>query len=368
MRPLRYSINVTLDGCCDHRAMFADEELHRHAIENLDRADARIAFAFVNSQAFLSGYELGVFDALADGPVSSDDLAKQIQIKPIACRRLLMTLASLDLVVCEQGKFRNTDLGQFCSSRSAVTLGTVSNINPFYHMFEYLSDALREYSPRWQQALGTTAADAFGSLYADPARLRQFAELMNAFSVPQGQLIAEYFDFAPHECIMDVAGGPGGQAIQIGLKHSHLRGIITDLEPVCVVAREHIKASGLSSRFTAVAADLIAGPYPSGADVVLLGHILHDWSDDTCHTILQNCAAALRSKGVLLISESVLRPDFSGSNLANLKDLIMLVANEPGARERSEQEYRSLLDATGFDLVDVIRFEAPRDLLVAKKR
>ena len=40
MRPLRYSINVTLDGCCDHRVMFADEELHRHAIENLDQADA----------------------------------------------------------------------------------------------------------------------------------------------------------------------------------------------------------------------------------------------------------------------------------------------------------------------------------------
>ena len=40
MRPFRYSINVTLDGCCDHRAMFADEELHRHAAENLAQADA----------------------------------------------------------------------------------------------------------------------------------------------------------------------------------------------------------------------------------------------------------------------------------------------------------------------------------------
>ena len=40
MRPLRYSINVTLDGCCDHEAMPADEELHRHAVENLERADA----------------------------------------------------------------------------------------------------------------------------------------------------------------------------------------------------------------------------------------------------------------------------------------------------------------------------------------
>ena len=329
---------------------------------------AEIAFAFVQSQTLLSGHELGVFDALANGPITADDLAKQVHIKPIACRRLLMTLASLDLVECEQGRFRNTELGQFCSSRSAVNLGSVSKVNPFYHMFEYLSDALREYSPRWQQALGTTPENAFASLYADPVRLREFAELMNAFSVPQGQLVAECFDFAPYECVMDVAGGPGGQAIQIGLKHPHLRGIITDLEPVCALAREHISANGLTSRFTAVAADLIAGPYPSGADVILLGHILHDWSDDTCRQILSNCAAALPANGTLLISESVLRPDFSDSRLASLKDLIMLVANEPDARERSEEEYRSLLEATGFDVVDVVRFEAPRDLLIAKKR
>jgi hypothetical protein len=279
-----------------------------------------------------------------------------------------MVLASLNLVEHAQGKFRNTDLGQFCSSRAAVNLGAVSKVNPFYHMFENLTDALREYGPRWQQALGTTPQNAFASLYADPVRLREFAELMNAFSVPQGQLIAECFDFATRKCIMDVAGGPGGQSIQIGLKHPHLRGVITDLEAVCVVARENIVANGLGARFTAVAADLIAGPYPSGADVVLLGHILHDWSDETCLKILRNCAAALPANGMLLISESVLRPDFSGSNLANLKDLIMLVANEPDARERSEQEYRTLLDVTGFDVVDLIRLEAPRDLLVAKKR
>ena len=41
MQPLRYRINVTLDGCCDHRVMIPDEELHHHAIENLNRTDVR---------------------------------------------------------------------------------------------------------------------------------------------------------------------------------------------------------------------------------------------------------------------------------------------------------------------------------------
>jgi 2-polyprenyl-3-methyl-5-hydroxy-6-metoxy-1,4-benzoquinol methylase len=327
-----------------------------------------IAFAFVSSQALLSACDLGVFDALADGPLTADQLAARVSLKPIACRRLLMTLASLDLVEQVNGTFRNSELGQFCSSRSPISLTKVSKINPFFHMFEYLTDALKEYSPRWQQALGTTPQNAFAALYADPARLREFAELMNALSIPQGQLIADAYDFGSHMCLMDVAGGPGGQSIEIALKHPHLRGIVMDLEPVCIVAREYIQAAGLSGRFTAIAADLIAGPYPAGADVILLGHILHDWNDETCRKILRNCAAALPPNGALLVSESVLRPDGSGSSAAHVKDLIMLVANEPDARERTEIEYASLLNDAGFDMTKVIRFDAPRDLVVARKR
>jgi hypothetical protein len=71
---------------------------------------------------------------------------------------------------------------------------------------------------------------------------------------------------------------------------------------------------------------------------------------------------------VLLISETVLDPDFSASTFELLKDLTMLVACEPDARERTEAEYRSLLEDTGFELSHVIHLDAPRDLIVAKKR
>jgi hypothetical protein len=141
-----------------------------------------------------------------------------------------------------------------------------------------------------------------------------------------------------------------------------------DMAPVCEIAREYIQSSGLTGRFSAVASDLFEGPYPKGADVILLGHILHDWSDDGCCKILRNCSAALPARGVLLISKSVLKPDFSAPAFALMKDLTMLVACEPGARERTEAEYRSLLNETGFDTAEVIRLYAPRDLVVARKR
>jgi N,N-dimethyltransferase/O-methyltransferase len=327
-----------------------------------------IAFGFVNAQAFASACELGVFEALSDGPLSVDALAKRIAVQPRVCRRLLMLLASLELVKQDDRGFHNSELGTFCSSKSAVNLSRMSAIAPFYHMSEYLTAALRDNEPQWQRALGASAQETFGALYADPAALRNFAALMNALSVPQGQLVAESYDFSQHACLLDVAGGPGGQSIEIGLRHPHLRGIVTDLEPVCVVAREYIHAAGLDGRFTAVPADLIVGPYPAGADVILLGHILHDWSDETCRKILQNAARALPSGGTLLLSESVLNQDFSANNNTLTKDLLMLIANESDARERSEEEYRTLLHDSGFALATVIRLDAPRDLIVAKRR
>jgi hypothetical protein len=77
----------------------------------------------------------------------------------------------------------------------------------FYRMCEYLPDALREYSPRWQQALGTTAAETFAALYEDPVRLRRFTQLMDSHSILQGEEIARHLDFTAYRCLLDVGAG-----------------------------------------------------------------------------------------------------------------------------------------------------------------
>jgi O-methyltransferase domain len=136
---------------------------------------------------------------------------------------------------------------------------------------------------------------------------------------------------------------------------------------VCQIAEARIAAAGLTGRFTAVAADLLRGPYPSGADIITLGWILHDWNDDSCRTILRHCFAALPSAGALLVVEKVLNDDYSASPLTTAIDLYMLVICEPGARVRTEAEYRTLLEETGFCDVQVMRLEATRDVIVAKK-
>jgi hypothetical protein len=336
-------------------------------LEALNRL-LEIANGFCVSQTFFTACTLGLFEELSKGPATAEALSQRINIHPNGCRRLLVALTHLGLVEHENDIYQNSELGNFCTSKSPVALEPISMMgNPFYHMWEFLPDALREFSPRWQQALGTAADDVFAALYEDPARLRRFAQMMNASSVPEGQEIAERFDFTPYQCVMDVAGGPGGIVVQIGLRYPHLRGIVMDLAPVCEVAEEYIQASGLTGRFTTAAADLFTGPYPQGADVIVLGHVLHDWSDESCCKILRNCFEALPAQGMLLVSEKVLNNDFSGTRYALMLDLTMLVACESGARERSEPEYRSLLEEAGFREMEVTRLEAPRDLIVARK-
>jgi O-methyltransferase domain/Dimerisation domain len=326
-----------------------------------------MATGFLISQTFFTACNLGVFEELSGGPMTAEDMVPRLNIHPNGCQRLLIALKELGLIERENNQYKNSELAEFLTSKSQLPLGALSAWGVLYRMWEFLPDALREYSPRWQQALGTSSNEVFDALYEDPIRLRQFTQHMTAYGILQGQLIAQHFDFAPYRCVMDIAGGAGSISIQIGLRYPHLQGIITDVPAVCKITEEHIQANGLTDRFSAQAADLFEGPYPLGADVVILGWVLHDWSDESCSNILRNCFNALSPRGALLIIEGVLNDDFSGALFKALLSLHMLVACEPGARERNEEEYRTLLEEAGFNEVVVIRLKALRDLVVARK-
>jgi O-methyltransferase domain/Dimerisation domain len=328
-----------------------------------------IATGYTMTQALVAGCQLGVFDALSQRTATLEELASKTGVPALGCRRLLSALEEIGLVERENGGFRSSELGNYCSSKAPVNLAPLTGLaSPFSYLWEFLQNAIRENSPQWIPATGASSADTFAAIYSDPAGLRRFCALMNAQSVIQGQEVAACFDFKPFRCVMDVAGGVGGISTQIGRRFPHIKGIITDLPPVCEVATEYIAAAGLTGRFTTVRADLLEGPYPRSADVITLGWILHDWSDDTCRTILRNCHQALPPEGALLIIEKVLNDDYSApSRWAWAVDLMMQVCCEPGARERNEAEYGALLEESGFRLEKVIRMNAPRDVVVARK-
>jgi hypothetical protein len=327
-----------------------------------------IATRYCESQMFFAGCSLGIFDELAKGPASCEELAGRLGFHAEAGRRLLTGLCQLGLLQPDGGRFRNSAVAEYLTASSSVLLSPLLVWGKlFYPIWGHLDDAVRECSPRWQQTFGATQQETFANLYKDADALARFCGIMSAYSIPQGQLLAQMFDFSRIGCVLDVAGGPGGLIIEIGKRYSHLRGIVMDLPPVCELADRAIAAAGLNDRFVSRVADLFEGPYPEGADAISLAWVLHDWNDEHCRQILRNCHAALPRGGTLVITESVLNADGSGTSFARLMSLHMLVLCEPGARERTETEYADLLADSGFGIERLLRAGAPRDFLIARK-
>jgi O-methyltransferase domain/Dimerisation domain len=338
------------------------------AVEALNHFNG-IVTRYCESQMFFAACGLGIFEQLAAGPATAAELAERLKVPADPCRHLLAGLLDMGLLRKEDGRFSNSEIAAYLTSAAPVALEPLCMWGSLFQpIWGHLDDAVREYSPRWQQTFGATAQETFANLYSNPAALRQFCGLMSAYSIPQGKLLAEVFDFSKVHCVLDVAGGPGGLIIEVGRRYPHIKGIVMDLPPVCELADEAIQAAGLTGRFKSEFADLFTGPYPAGADAIALSWVLHDWNDDNCRKILRNCHDALPAGGALLITETVLNNDGSGTKFGLLMSLHMLVLCEPGARERTEDEYRTLLEETGFTVEKLVRLDAPRDLLIARKQ
>ncbi|MFP5235406.1 MAG: methyltransferase [Acidobacteriota bacterium] len=242
----------------------------------------------------------------------------------------------------------------------------LANSDFYRPLWEALTNAVREGTPRWQEAFGASAEKVFAAAFSDPDRAKEIAAFFSAVSVPQGIALARSWDFSQAAKLLDVGGGGGSITIEILKANPHLHGTIVDLPPMVAAAQQNIAANGLSDRCTAVVGDIFES-LPSGYDAALLAWVLHDWSDANCHKILRTCHNALPAGGRLFICEAVLNDDGTGSDHAVLGSLNMLVNAEPGARERTLREYRELLAATGFRLDELVQTGGARDLIVATR-
>ena len=130
MRPLRYSINVTLDGCCDHRAMIADEELHRHAVENLDQADA-LLFGRVTYEMMKAALRplrgLAALDRLRRSPVLT---RRTRQIPPFRFSSGRLRPPALDAAVSHAAAGENPVHASSCSKTTDDVLANGRSRGP----------------------------------------------------------------------------------------------------------------------------------------------------------------------------------------------------------------------------------------------
>jgi len=165
-----------------------------------------------------------------------------------------------------------------------------------------------------------------------------------------------------------VAGGHGMVLTAVLQKYPAMKGILCDLAEVIPGAQQRIRSLGLENRCRAEVADFFKS-VPAGGDAYIMKHIIHDWNDQQCTTILRNCLHALtaagKKKGKVLLLESVISAD-NAPHFAKWLDLEMLVF--PGGRERTEKEFAALFEGAGFKLTRVVPTESPLCVIEAMAR
>jgi len=300
-----------------------------------------------STQTINAAVHLGVPDLLADSCQDAEALAGAAGAHVPALGRLMRALVTLGICTSDAGgQYRLTDLGQLLRAdadpsmrgRAMFAGGMLSQ------QFSDLALVART----GQRA--PSAPPDFETL--DPSRLAVFQQAMAESSLKAARDAVEVYDFSRFGSVLDVGGGFGGVLAFLMERYPDLRGDVFDLEMVGQGARAFLAQAGLSDRAGFIGGDFFKS-VPSGYDCYQLKYILHDWDDEKALTILRSCRAAAAPQARLVILEQVV-PDVLEDSFAHRAviraDLTMLTV---GGKERTAQEYRSLLADAGFSLTSI---------------
>jgi hypothetical protein len=196
-----------------------------------------------------------------------------------------------------------------------------------YSYWGHLTEALRTGHP--QNEVREGALPLFAALYADPARLKEFLRAMTGLSQPANRAIARQFPWAKYKTFADIGTAQGDLAVQIALHNPHLRGIGFDLAEVAPIFEEYRTENALTDRLVFQSGDFFKDPLPK-ADVITMGHILHDWNLETKEMLIRKAYEAVPSGGALIAYEAIIDDGRRKNAFGLLMSLNMLIETHDG--------------------------------------
>jgi hypothetical protein len=212
---------------------------------------------------------------LARAPADLPTLQKKLGLHQRSARDFLDALVYLRMLERENGFYRNTvDTDFFLDRAKPSYIGGVLEMcnDRLYGFWGSLTEALRTGQ---LQNEGKQGKDFFQALYAEPERLRGFLGAMTGLSAGPAHALAAKFPWKEYTTFMDIGAAQGTVPVTLARTHPHLRGVGFDLPPVQPVFEEFVANHGLSDRVRFHAGDFFAEVLPN-ADVIVMGHILHD--------------------------------------------------------------------------------------------
>jgi hypothetical protein len=324
-----------------------------------------VGLGFWASKTLLSAVEMELFTELAKHPEDLAAIQSRLGLHPRAARDFLDSLVALGMLRREGDVYHNTpETDLFLDKRKASYIGGILEManHRMYGFWGKLTEALRTGQHQNESKGGE---DLFAAIYADPARLREFLRSMSGISRAANQCIARQFDWSPYKTYVDVGTAQGDLAVQIAMANEHLRGIGFDLPEVGPVFEDYIEEHGLTQRVRFEGGSFFSDDLPK-ADVVLMGHILHDWSLDEKRMLTRKAYEALPEGGAFVVYDAIIDDDRRENAFGLLMSLNMLIET-PHGFDYTGADCRQWMGEAGFRETRVEHLAGPDSMVVGVK-
>jgi len=322
--------------------------------------------AFWPSKTLLSAIEMGVFSELAHGPEPFDALCGRLGLHHRSARDFLDTLVALGFLTRSADRYGNTpETDLFLDRRKPSYIGGLLEManHRLYPFWGSLTEALRTGQP--QNEVKGGGPGVFETLYADPARLKGFLAAMTGISHGANMTIARKFPWKDYRSYVDVGTAQGDLAAQIALANAHLRGTGFDLPEVAPIFEDYIAAVGVADRVSFEPGSFFERDLPK-ADVVLMGHILHDWDLPTKKMLIKKAFDAIPAGGALIVYEAIIDDDRSKNAFGLMMSLNMLIET-PGGFDYTGADCSGWMKEAGFSSTRVEPLVGPDSMVIGIK-
>ena len=326
----------------------------------------QVGTGFWASKTLLSAVEMELFTELAKHPEPLPELSARLGLHPRSAHDFLDALVALKFLERRDGTYYNTpSTDLFLDKRKPSYIGGILEManHRLYPFWANLTTALRTGLPQNEASNGD--ADPFTALYADPERLRGFLKSMTGISRGANMAIAKQFPWANYKSAVDVGTAQGDLISQVAIANPHIAGTGFDLPAVGPIFEEFIAANGLSSRVQFHPGSFFDSPIPS-ADVVMMGHILHDWNLEDKKMLIRKAYDAVPKGGALVVYESIIDDDRSKNSFGLLMSLNMLIET-PGGFDYTGADCIGWMKEAGFTDTRVEHLVGPDSMVIGIK-
>jgi hypothetical protein len=326
----------------------------------------QVGLGFWASKTLLSAIEMEVFTELAKNSEDLDELQARLGLHPRSARDFLDALVALGFLQRLDGKYSNTpSTDVFLDKRKSSYVGGILEManRRLYPFWSNLTEALR--TGRQQNEGKDGGAGTFAALYADPARLKGFLKAMTGISRGANLAIANKFPWKDYKSAVDVGTAQGDLIAQVALANPHIAGFGFDLPEVGPIFQDFIEENGLTSRVQFRPGNFFEQPFPK-ADVVMMGHILHDWNLDEKRALIRKAYEAVPERGALIVYDSLIDDDRSKNAFGLLMSLNMLIET-PGGFDYTGADCIGWMKEAGFRETRVEHLIEPDSIAIGIK-